>query len=62
MKTIFILAILLFSEIIFAQEAKNFSVWGNLGGGLSFGKYSDGTGGFSVNYGVSGNMIFIWFL
>ena len=52
MKKIIILIVLITTQN-FSQNNNNFSIWGNVGGGISYLNYSSGTGGFSVNYGLS---------
>jgi hypothetical protein len=59
MKKIFFVSLFVFLSMeSFSQDNHQYSVWGNFGGGLSFAKYSRGTGGFSVNYGISGKYDF----
>ena len=52
-KILFVLFFVFLSIGNYSQDKKHFSIWGNVGGGLSYLKYSDGYGGFSVNYGLS---------
>jgi len=56
MKNIFVLMVLVSIES-FPQDSNHFSIWGNIGAGLSYLKYTSGNGGFSLNYGLSSRFV-----
>ena len=57
MKKILLLLFLIFiSSEINSQEKDKYSVWANAGGGISFSKFSKGSGGLLANFGLSASL------